>query len=80
MHHYQDIQSLGWMKDKTNKRIQSLPRRQGLVIYFDVSNRKPAFLNSFHLLCSDEPDIVANMCTQISSAFSRSQLKAVLAV
>jgi len=47
MHHYQDIQSLDWMKDKANKRIEYLPRRQGLVIYFDVSNRKPAFLNSF---------------------------------
>jgi hypothetical protein len=75
MHHYQDIQSLGWMKDKTNKRIQSLPRRQGLVIYFDVSNRKPAFLNSFHLLCWNEPGTVAHMRTQISSAFSMKSAK-----
>lgn len=80
MHHYQDVQSLDWMKDKTNKRIESLPRRQGLVIYFDVSNRKPAFLNSFYLLCSDEPDSVANMHTQFLVRFQRSQRKAVLAV
>ena len=70
MHHYQGIQSWDWMRDETYKRIQFLQCRQGLVIYFDVSNRKPAFLNSFHVSHLDEYDIVANTRNQISSAFS----------
>jgi hypothetical protein len=80
MHHNQGIQPLGWMRVETNKRIQPLQCRQGLVIYFDVSNRKPAFLNLFHLSRSDTPDIVENMRAKISSAFQRSQRKTVLAI
>lgn len=70
MHYERGIQSLGWMRVGTNNQIQTLQCRQGLVIYFDVSNREPAFLNSFLLSCSDESGTVANMCTQFSSAFS----------
>jgi hypothetical protein len=77
MHHYQGIQSLDWMRDETYKRIQFLQCRQGLVIYFDVSNREPAFLNSFRPPCWDEPGSVANRCTQISSAFSRKSVKSI---
>jgi hypothetical protein len=47
MHYYQDIQPLGWMRAEANKKEYiTLQRSQGLVIYFDVSNREPAFLNS----------------------------------
>ena len=74
MHHYHYIQPVGWMRLKTNEYIPQ-QCRQGLVIYFDVSNRKPAFLNSFSVSRSDEPDIVANMRTQISSAFSKKSAK-----
>jgi len=50
MHHYQGIQPLGWMRAEANKKEYiTLQRSQGLVIYFDVSNGKPAFLNSFRV-------------------------------
>lgn len=80
MHHYQDVQSLDWMKDKTNKRIESLPRRQGLVIYFDVSNRKPAFLNSFHLYVQMNLIVLRTCVLKFLVRLQRSQRKAVLAV
>ena len=48
MHRHQDIQPLDWMWVEPNKKEYiTLQRSQGLVIYFDVSNREPAFLNSF---------------------------------
>ena len=76
MHRHQGIQPLGWMwVEPDKKEYITLQRSQGLVIYFDVSNRKPAFLNSFSVSRSDEPDIVANMRTQISSAFSKKSAK-----
>ncbi len=78
MHHYQGIQPLGWMRAEANKKEYiTLQRSQGLVIYFDVSNREPAFLNSFRPSSWDEPGSVVNRCTQISSAFSRKSVKSI---
>jgi hypothetical protein len=75
MHHYHDIQPVGWMRLETTNEYIPPQCRQGLVIYFDVSNGKPAFLNSFHLSRSDEFDIVAKIQAQISSAFSKKSAK-----
>ena len=77
MHHYHDIQPVGWMRLETTNEYIPPQCRQGLVIYFDVSNREPAFLNSFRPSCSDEPGSVVNKCTQISSAFSRKSVKSI---
>ena len=78
MHRHQGIQPLDWMWVEPNKKEYiTLQRSQGLVIYFDVSNREPAFLNSFRPSCSDEPGSVVNKCTQISSAFSRKSVKSI---
>ena len=78
MHRHQGIQPLDWMWVEPNKKEYiTLQRSQGLVIYFDVSNREPAFLNSFRHWCWDEPGSVVNKCTQISSAFSRKSVKSI---
>jgi len=78
MHRHQGIQPLDWMRTETNKKEYiTLQRSQGLVIYFDVSNREPAFLNPFRPLCSDEPGSIVNMSTQNSSAFSRMSVKSI---
>ena len=78
MHCHQCIQPSGWMRVEPGKKEYiTLQRSQGLVIYFDVSNREPAFLNSFRHPCWDEPGSVVNKCTQISSAFSRKSVKSI---
>ncbi len=70
MHDERGIQPVGWMRIESYNRTQSLQRRHGLVIYFDVSKWEPAFLNSFLLSGLDEPANGANIRTQIPSAFS----------
>jgi hypothetical protein len=78
MHRHQGIQPLGWMWVEPNKKEYiTLQRSQGLVIYFDVSNREPALLNSFRHSRWDEPGSAVNKCTQISSAFSRKSVKSI---
>ena len=78
MHRHQGIQPSGWMWVEPNKKEYiTLQRSQGLVIYFDVSNREPAFLNSFRLSCRDASGSVVNKCTRISSAFYRKSVKSI---
>ena len=78
MHCHQGIQLSGWMWVEPNKKEYiTLQRSQGLVIYFDVSNREPAFLNSFRLSCWGASGSVVNKCTRISSAFCRKSVKSI---
>jgi hypothetical protein len=75
MHHYHDIQPVGWMRLETTNEYIPLQCRQGLVIYFDVSNGKPAFLNSFRVRMN--PTLLRICELKFLVRFQRSQRKAV---